>query len=64
MKTGLRHFLHGVGSVFNVFPAKPLSIPTQTDAEAIASDWKKVGDAIQDRIEYDKRTRNVSIGEY
>ena len=43
-------FFRGVGSVLDIWPAtRPL--PERSDEEALAGDWKKVGEDIQPAID-------------
>lgn len=44
----MKNFLHGVGSVINLFPTHKLSSktvqqPKRSDTDAMRSDWEKVG---------------------
>lgn len=46
MKNWIRNFIKGIGSVLNLAP-EPISLEFQSDEEAIASDFRRVGDDIR-----------------
>jgi len=65
LRRSLRNILIGMGSIFDLCPAPrpPLTRPKfldRTDAEALASDWQKVGDHMRGAMEQtDKETDDV-----
>lgn len=49
----LKNFIRGAGSILDLMPSNPprkIELPEsfrQTDAERLASDWKRVGDSLR-----------------
>jgi uncharacterized protein (UPF0335 family) len=56
----LKHFIKGIGSVFNLMPQvspEVKDILNKTNSQAIADDWKAVGDDIRTVITNQKRDK-------
>lgn len=56
----LKHFVKGMGSVLNIYPARRayVSSGTADDAKALAGDWKVVGDDLRKSIKNVEQKHN------
>lgn len=63
IKTSVKNFIYGMGSVLSIYPPQNISEPSfkkprPSDAEALRSDWVRVGDDMRTamtRVEHERR---------